>query len=265
MAASRAARATRALCLAVTSLLTQAQTATSPPAATPPAAPQINFTPTRLVIAKGQTSTSMLLRNDGGEPMRFQVSASRWSNDPDGQIVLQPTTDVVFFPVLFSVEPGQSRRLRVAVSERAVERELSYRLFIEQLPARSADRSSGVQMLMRASIPIFVQPPSMVARATLDDATAAGGRLSFTVHNIGTVHVSIAQVTVHAPARNAAKPFDTQLPGWYLLSGETRAYSVTLPADLCRQHPTVTIAVTFADNKQALSIDHPIGAGACAP
>jgi hypothetical protein len=107
----------------------------------------------------------------------------------------------------------------------------------------------------------------MVARATVGEDIVAGGRLSFAVHNIGTVHVSIAQVTVRAPRRETGKPWETQLAGWYLLSGETRAYHVTLPADLCRQHPhpIVTVAVTFADNKQALTIDRPIGEGECAP
>src|SRR5262245_3077930 len=62
-------------------------------------APQFNITPTRVFIPAGQTSASLMLRNEGPEPLRFQISASAWSNDADGQLVLQPTTDVVFFPV----------------------------------------------------------------------------------------------------------------------------------------------------------------------
>jgi fimbrial chaperone protein len=228
--------------------------------------PQFNITPTRLFISKGQTSTSLMLRNDGGESLRFQVSAFAWSNDRDGQMVLKPTSDVVFFPVLFSVEPGQSRRVRVAVSERAIERELSYRLFVEQLPSRAAAQPPGVQMLMRASIPVFVRPPSMVARATLDEADVIGGRLSFVLRNTGTVHVSTTSITVRVPGgMGSRRPFETQLPGWYLLSGESRVYHVTLPAEVCEEHPLLTIAVTFADNKQPLILDYRVGPGDCAP
>jgi fimbrial chaperone protein len=227
--------------------------------------PQFNITPTRLFIARNQTSTSLMLRNDGGETLRFQVSAFAWSNDRDGQMVLNPTTDVVFFPMLFSVEPGQSRRVRVAVSARAIERELSYRLLVEQLPSRASVLPPGVQMLMRASIPVFVRPASMVARATLDEVDAIGGRLSFVLRNVGTVHVSTTQIAVRAPRGDGGKMFETSLPGWYLLAGESRVYHVTLPADVCDEHPVLTIAVTFADNKQPLVLDHRVGQGDCAP
>jgi fimbrial chaperone protein len=229
-------------------------------------APQFNITPTRLFIPAKQTSTSLVLRNEGPEALRFQVSAFAWSNDAEGQLVLQPTRDVVFFPVLFGVEPGQTRRVRVAVTERAIERELSYRIFVEQLPSHAAAQGPGVQMLMRASIPVFVQPPTMIARATLEHVATTGGRLSFVVRNIGNVHVSIAQVSVRAARRDPQAPsFDAQLSGWYLLSGEARAYHVTLPPDLCRERPTLTIAVKFADNAQPLTIDQAIADGACAP
>jgi fimbrial chaperone protein len=235
--------------------------------------PQFNITPTRLFIARNQTSTSLMLRNDGGETLRFQVSAFAWSNDRDGQMVLNATNDVVFFPMLFSVEPGQSRRVRVAVSERATERELSYRLFVEQLPSRAAVQPAGVQMLMRASIPVFVRPHAMVARAMLDEVDVIGGRLSFVLRNVGTVHVSTTQIAVRAPrpqgegekGEKDEKPFETSLPGWYLLAGESRVYHVTLPAAVCDEHPVLTIAVTFADNRQPLVLEHRVGQGDCAP
>lgn len=176
-------------------------------------------------------------------------------------MVLQPTTDVIFFPALFAVEPGQMRRVRVAVTSKAIERELSYRLFVEQLPSRAEAQPSGVQRLMRASIPLFVQPPQLAARAMVDEATVAGGQLSFVVRNIGNVHVSIARVTVAMRARG----FETQVPGWDLLSGETRRYHVALPADACREPAVVRIAAMFADNPQPLTIDHPIGRGGLRP
>ena len=129
------------------------------------------------------------------------------------------------------------------------------------MPLPEETQPSGVQMLMRASIPLFVQPPQLVARATMDDAQVAGGQLSFAVRNVGNVHVSIVRVTVSMRARG----FETQVPGWYLLSGETRRYRIALPADVCREPGMVRIAAMFEDNPQPLTIDHPIGVGDCAP
>jgi fimbrial chaperone protein len=239
-----------------------------------PSAPTFNLMPTRLVIKPRETTASLLLRNESPQLVRFQVSAFGWSNDTNGQIVLEPTTELVFFPTVFSVEPGASRRVRVATSQKAIERELSYRLVIEQLPTRTEAQPTGVQMLMRASVPVFVQPANLVARAAIEHAAIADGQVSFDVRNVGTTFVMITQAEVRGTSggtsndtRNGTSgqiPFLQRMPGWYLLSGETRTYRVALPAEVCRAQERLTIAVTF-DGKppQTLTADQPVSTEAC--
>jgi fimbrial chaperone protein len=224
------------------------------------AAPTFNIMPTRVVIKPRETSASLMLRNDASESVRFQVTAFAWSNDANGQIVLKPTTDLVFFPTLFTIEPGQSRRVRVAASQRAVERELAYRLMIEQLPSHAgAQPGGGVQMLTRASVPVFVQPQTIVARATIENTTIANRQASFDVRNVGTTHVMIVQTEVRG-----TRSFAQRLPGWYLLPGETRTYRVALPEEVCRAQETLTMAVSFDGHPgQTLSAEHAITAEAC--
>src|SRR5262245_29898801 len=72
-------------------------------AQTPSETPRFNITPTTLVLRPTETSTSLLLKNESIQPIRFQVSAFTWTNDSDGQMQLDPTKDVVFFPTLFSI------------------------------------------------------------------------------------------------------------------------------------------------------------------
>jgi fimbrial chaperone protein len=229
-----------------------------------PSVPTFNIMPTRIVIKGRETTASLLLRNDSKQTVRFQVTAFQWSNDRDSQIVLKPTTDLVFFPTLFTVEPGQSRRLRVAASQRAVERELTYRLLIEQLPSHAEAQPTGVQMLMRASVPVFVQPPTLVARAAIEHTEIADGRVSFDVRNLGTTHVMIVQADVRGVPAAGQAPYTQRLPGWYLLSGETRTYHVTLPPEVCRAQQKLTISITF-DGKpqQTLTAEQPITAETC--
>jgi P pilus assembly chaperone PapD len=88
---------------------------------------KFNVTPTRIVLRHTQTSTSLLLKNESADTIRFQVSAFSWANDAAGEMKLEPTRDIVFFPALFSIASGQTRRVRVATSERATTHERAYR------------------------------------------------------------------------------------------------------------------------------------------
>ena len=50
-----------------------------------------------------------------------QVSAFSWDQDIHGGIVLSPTRDVVFFPMMLTLAPGEQRRIRVGSTVPAVE------------------------------------------------------------------------------------------------------------------------------------------------
>jgi P pilus assembly chaperone PapD len=58
---------------------------------------RFNVTPTRLVLRPNETSTSLLLKNEAAEALRFQVTAFAWANAIDGEMKLEPTKDIVFF------------------------------------------------------------------------------------------------------------------------------------------------------------------------
>lgn len=125
---------------------------------------RFNVTPTRLVLRPNETSTSLVLKNESAEALRFQVTAFAWTNAIDGEMRLEPTKDVVFFPALFAIAPGQTRRVRVATAERAAMHERAYRLIVEQLPSRAGPRiESGVEMLTRLNVPLFLEPATRVA------------------------------------------------------------------------------------------------------
>lgn len=208
----------------------------------------INLSPTKLVLTRQAASSSLLMRNESDEAIRFQVSAVKWANTPSGGMEFAPTDDLVYFPTLFILEPKQSRRLRVASSLRAEERELAYRLMIEQLPQASARApSEGVQMLVRASVPVFVQPRKIVASATLDELAASGGKAFFTVRNTGTVHVVLREVAVRGRLKSGAETPDQRVAGWYLLPGESRRFEVPLPEESCRDWASMVVTVSFGD------------------
>jgi fimbrial chaperone protein len=176
---------------------------------------KFNVTPTRLVLRQSQTSTSLLLKNESAEVIRFQVSAFSWTNAIDGEMTLEPTKDIVFFPALFSIAPGQTRRVRVTTSERATTHERAYRLIVEQLPSRAGPRvEGGVEMMTRLNVPLFLEPATRVAQATLDHVALRDGALTFDVHNTGTVHVRFNEVVVKGLSREGAPAHEQRVPGW---------------------------------------------------
>lgn len=208
---------------------------------------RFNVTPTRLILRPNETSTSLLLKNESAEALRFQVTAFAWTNAVDGEMKLEPTKDVVFFPALFSIAPGQTRRVRVAATERATTNERAYRLIVEQLPSRAGPRvEGGVEMLTRLNVPLFLEPGTRVAQATLDHLALRDGALTFDVHNTGTVHVRLDEVVVKGLSREGTPAHEQRVPGWYLLPGETRFYRLPLEPDICRALASVVVTTTFA-------------------
>ncbi len=96
---------------------------------------------------------------------------------------LVQTNDLLFFPSLLEIGPGQSRRVRVGSTVPAGNSELSYRIIVEELP--SAGRAAGVvQVLTRLSVPVFVQPAAPRPKVVLK-ARVEGGQLQISLENGG--------------------------------------------------------------------------------
>src|SRR5216684_4497892 len=90
----------------------------------------------------------------------FQVTSFAWSQDASGAVQLAPTEDIVFFPALLTLKPGEERKVRVAATVAAKDVERTYRIFFEELPPLERPQNLGAQVriLTKMGIPIFVAP-----------------------------------------------------------------------------------------------------------
>jgi fimbrial chaperone protein len=209
------------------------------------AASSFTVNPTQIYLS-GRTVTALVtLRNESTEPLRFQVSAFSWDQEPSGEMQLHPTEDVVVFPALLMLEPGEERRIRVGSVTAFAATERTYRIFVEELP--SADPLStpgpGVKVLTRMGIPIFLRPPRMVAEARLQDLRVSHGRFAFALRNSGTVHFVPEVVRVRALGPSKTVLIDRQLDGWYILAGGTRVYDLPVAADDCERATSFVVDV----------------------
>jgi fimbrial chaperone protein len=251
----RAVRCAAAAIIAVTAVLSSVN---------PAFASSFTVNPTQIFLAPRTTSALLTLRNESEETLRFQLTAFAWDQSPQGEIKLQATQDVVFFPALLTLAPKESRNVRVGTATGFADVEKTYRIFVEELPAQAGhDGQSSVRVLTKMGVPIFMQPAKKQSQATLRDLAVQDGVFRFSVRNTGNVHFVPQTVRVRGMNQFGAAVVDKQLDGWYVLAGGVRAYEVKLPAPECAAVTSLSVEVQIGSAALQERLETP--PAACVP
>jgi fimbrial chaperone protein len=226
-------------------------------ASAPVAAATFTVEPTQIFLSERTSSVLLTLRNDSKETLRFELSAFRWTQSPAGEIQLEPTDEVVFFPALLTLAPGESRRVRVGHATNPDVREKTYRIFVEELPPLT-QQTGGIRVLTKMGIPIFLKPAKESATATLTGLGQQDGRLRFTLLNDGTVHFVPKEIRVRG-FRDSATAFENRLEGWYVLAGGRRDFEMAFPEADCSRVTSVVVDVQFGSDRLQERLQTPNG------
>jgi len=150
-------------------------------------------TPVRVTLSSAQPIVALTVRNDSSDSTVVQIEMATWSQEA-GKDVHAATRDVIATPPIFTVPPGATQVVRVGLRRTAdAERELTYRLFLQEVPPPPKPEFKGLRIALRMSIPVFVAPPVAVAPALEWRAVReAQGWLNVSVRNAGKAHVQIA-------------------------------------------------------------------------
>jgi fimbrial chaperone protein len=222
------------------------------------AAATFTVDPTQIFLSGRTGSVLLTLRNESDETLQFQLSVFAWTQSASGQMELVPTEDIVFFPALLTLKAKETRRVRVGSATPQDVREKTYRIFVEELPP-AENVTSGVRVLTKMGIPIFVRPIKEVATATLTDLRQQDGALRFSLNNAGTVHVVPQTIRVRGLA-GSNTAFNQALEGWYVLAGGRREFDMTVPKNACAQVTSIIVDVQFASGKLQERLQTPNGA-----
>lgn len=195
-------------------------------------AAKVSVNPVRLHLSAKQRSEVIEIRNSGVETSRFQAKAHAWHESADGQMTLVPTRDLLFFPSLLEVPPGETRRIRVASTARPGPAERSYRLVIDEFPR--APTPGAVQVLTRLSLPVFVQPAAPKPVPSIA-AHLESGQLVIVVANRGNAYFKAESLRVVGRSASGEVVFEHTQPGWYVLAAGQRRYTVALAEGACRE------------------------------
>jgi len=212
----------------------------------PPAqAGEFSVNPIRLEFGASARSGVIAVKNDGKGKLNFQLSASEWTQDAQGVDQYQESRDIVFFPRLMSVEPGQEAIVRVGVKNAVVPTEKTYRLFIEELPGAAAQPERGVQInvLIKFGAPIFVGPVKPQDALELEGPTMRAGVLKFSARNTGNRHQVVQRIGVKGTDAAGREVYALTLADRYLLAGTLKPYSANLSADQCAKITALEVEV----------------------
>lgn len=227
----------------------------------PAGAATFSVNPTQIFLSSASGSALLSLRNDSAQTLRFELSVFSWSQNATGEMKLEPTQDIVFFPSLLTLKPSEERKVRVGRVTQPGGHEKTYRIFVKELPPVDGATGGGVRVLTTMGIPIFVRPPREVASAELNELRQSNGQVEFALANTGTVHFMPQQIRIRGVA-NGATLFERTVEGWYVLAAGRREFAVPLPADDCARLTSVAVHVQFASTTLEENLQTP--GGACA-
>jgi fimbrial chaperone protein len=220
--------------------------------------------PVLVQLTPGTASAVVVVQNRATEAARYEVKIVAWDQTPGGEMKLTPTADVVAFPALVSLGPGEKRNIRVGTVSGFGPVEKSFRLFIEELPpAAVPGEQAQVRVLTRVGIPVFLTPPRPLKKAELTGLAVQGARASVSLRNRGTVHVRPSAARLIARDRAGETVHVVPLDAWYVLAGGERAWEAEIPAVRCGDVRAVTAEVALQRETLRTTVETP--AGACAP
>jgi fimbrial chaperone protein len=187
-------------------------------------------TPTRIDLQKGARSSLVEVSNDDARKLSFQVRLARWRQDAAGKDEYADSQDLIFFPPLFSVAPGDKRVIRIGLKAGdAPASEAAYRLFIEEIPEPSAAGAGPeVKVVLRFGVPVFVAPAAPRRSFVVEDVAAMPGKVALRIRNDGNQGAKFESVKVLRDGKTLA-----EATGWYVLPGAARTFDVPVEASRC--------------------------------
>jgi fimbrial chaperone protein len=184
--------------------------------------------PVRIDLDASQKSSSLVIRNNDQAPTVIQVNLMAWSQ-VDGEDVFTPTRDVLLTPPIITIQPGAEQLLRLALRRPFdPQKELTYRVFLQEVPAPSKPGFRGLQVALRMSVPIFanINQALLPKMQWKSDYIAKEHALRVELINSGEAHLHLYEFSLRPPSSN--KDLILQQTAVYLLPRQHHVWTLKL-------------------------------------
>jgi fimbrial chaperone protein len=201
----------------------------------PAAAGSFAVAPIRVEFHGIEKTAVLTVRNETDADTLIQLKPVVWSQS-GGVDQFGDTKDLLVTPPIFKLPAKGEQIIRVALRRGAdPARELSYRLFIQEVPQSASLVKGQLTVALRISLPVFVattakSPGSLQWQASwLSD-----GQLQLTASNAGNAHVQVTDFSLQFGAGASANGSNAS---HYVLPGSSSQW--TLPAPEGVEHDAV--------------------------
>jgi len=189
---------------------------------------QVN--PIRIDLSRGATNAAITVRNDGAEAVVVQSSVVAWSQE-NGQDVYAPTPEALVTPPIVTVPAGADQIIRVGLRRPPdPQRELTYRLYLQEVPPPPKPGFTGLQVALRIGLPVFIAPlAAPVRRLEWSAQVRPDGTIVLSAQNTGNAHVQITDFELRSSDAGESIAHESSLA--YVLAGQRRQWTLSAPAD----------------------------------
>lgn len=122
------------------------------------AAGTFSISPLRVELSAHKRIEALTVRNESDTAVVIQATAKMWTQ-VDGDDRLSDTHDAFATPAVVTIPGNGQQVIRVALRrDPDSQRELDYRLILQEVPPAAPSDFNGLQVSLRLSLPIFVAP-----------------------------------------------------------------------------------------------------------
>ena len=181
-----------------------------------------SVTPLRVELSKSEPTRIINLQNLDPRPVTVQLQILAWSHR-DGTDHFIPTRDVIVNPQIFHLKANSLQIVRAGLIRKAdTDEELSYRLFIEEIPEPPTADFKGAQLALKISLPVFVASeknakPNLEFHSMLQN----DGNLKMKIVNTGKAHTQIQAIDLFSDEKNEQR-IARHEKSLYVLPGQER-------------------------------------------
>ncbi|CTP84747.1 pili assembly chaperone [Xanthomonas translucens pv. poae] len=215
-------------------------------------AASLQVAPTSVQLTAEESAQGLWLSNSGDKPLQAQVRVFRW-HQKDGEDLLDPSDRIAISPPMLELAPHSRQLVRIIRLDAAPRStEDTYRVLVDELPAADATaNASGLQFVLRYSVPIFVKPsaaaaPVLHARLIRDASAPA-----LEVVNQGSEHAQL--VDLHFVASDGTRAAIADGLAGYVLPGQRKRWP--LPPALVSANGAFKATINGEPIAQSLSLE----------
>lgn len=185
-----------------------------------------SVTPLRIFMQPRDRAVALTLTNESSSPLHLQAELMQWQQDAQGQDQLEATEDLILSPPVIELAPHARQVVRLARLVPAdMEKQLSYRLIVREMPETANDASSGLQIpiSLALSLPVFITPPGARHQLLCKLATSGPAHTHLSCRNSGFAHVQVREVVVSQNGRALGRYTGSS----YILPGAQKPLPIT--------------------------------------